>query len=77
MTDARGGVDGAAIFTLYSSAYRHKVQPEYLAPPYTTLMRLPMDLLMKNLAASREVSNPNPATSFAASGGEFDPKGLT
>ena len=31
---------------------------------------------MKNLAASREVSNPNPVKSFAASGGEFDPKGL-
>ena len=29
-----------------------------------------------NLAASREVSNPNPVKSFAASFGEFDPKGL-
>jgi hypothetical protein len=32
---------------------------------------------MKNLATSREVSNPNPVEeSFAASGGEFDPKRL-
>ena len=31
---------------------------------------------MKNLAASREVSNRNPVKSFAASGGEFDPKGF-
>ena len=31
---------------------------------------------MKNLTASREVSSPNEVKSFAASGGEFDPKGL-
>ena len=31
---------------------------------------------LKNLAASHEVLNPNPVKSFAASGGEFDPKGL-
>ena len=31
---------------------------------------------MKNLAASREVSNPIPAKLFAASGGEFNPKKL-
>jgi hypothetical protein len=31
---------------------------------------------MKNLAASHEESNPNPVKSIAASGGEFDPKGL-
>jgi len=31
---------------------------------------------MKNLATSREASNPNPVKSFAASGGEFDPNGL-
>ena len=31
---------------------------------------------MKNLAASREVSNPIPVKLFAASGREFDPKGI-
>ncbi len=31
---------------------------------------------INNLAASREVSNPNLVRSFAANGGEFDPKGL-
>jgi hypothetical protein len=31
---------------------------------------------MKNLAASREVSNQNPVKPFAASGGEFDAKKL-
>lgn len=41
-----------------------------------TVWNVPIASLMKNLAASREVSNQNPATPYAASDRAFGRKGI-